>query len=45
LVVVRRHHGAQDRLVAIGIHTHPADRYSIVMQLQLGSEAARSQAE
>jgi GntR family transcriptional regulator len=34
LVVVRRHHAARDRLVAIGIHTHPADRYSIVMQLQ-----------
>jgi GntR family transcriptional regulator len=37
LVVVRRHYGARDRLVAIGIHTHPADRYSIVMQLNLGS--------
>lgn len=42
LVVVRRHHGARDRLVAIGIHTHPADRYSIVMQLQLGTDQARS---
>jgi GntR family transcriptional regulator len=37
LVVVRRHHDAKDRLVAIGIHTHPADRYSIVMQLPLGA--------
>jgi GntR family transcriptional regulator len=42
LVVVRRHHGARDRLVAIGIHTHPADRYSIVMQLKLGSSQAGS---
>ena len=42
LVVVRRHHGARDRLVAIGIHTHPADRYSIVMQLQPGADQARS---
>jgi DNA-binding GntR family transcriptional regulator len=41
LVVVRRHHGARDRLVAIGIHTHPADRYSIVMQLQLGANQVR----
>jgi GntR family transcriptional regulator len=38
LVVVRRHHGARDRLVAIGIHTHPADRYSIVMQLRVGAD-------
>jgi GntR family transcriptional regulator len=38
LVVVRRHHGARDRLVAIGIHTHPADRYSIVMQLGVGAD-------
>jgi GntR family transcriptional regulator len=37
LVVLRRHYGARERLVAIGIHTHPADRYSIVMQLQLGT--------
>jgi GntR family transcriptional regulator len=42
LVVVRRHYGARDRLVAIGIHTHPADRFSIVMQLQLGTNQARS---
>jgi DNA-binding GntR family transcriptional regulator len=42
LVVVRRHHGARDRLVAIGIHTHPADRYSIVMQLQLAADQTRS---
>jgi DNA-binding GntR family transcriptional regulator len=42
LVVVRRHYGARDRLVAIGIHTHPADRYSIVMQLQPGADHAES---
>jgi GntR family transcriptional regulator len=42
LVVVRRHYGARDRLVAIGIHTHPADRYSIVMQLQPGADQAES---
>lgn len=42
LVVVRRHYGGKDRLVAIGIHTHPADRYSIVMQLQLGTNRVRS---
>jgi len=42
LVVVRRHYGAHDRLVAIGIHTHPADRYSIVMQLQPGADQAES---
>jgi GntR family transcriptional regulator len=41
LVVVRRHHGARDRLVAIGIHTHPADRYSIVMQLRVGADRPR----
>jgi DNA-binding GntR family transcriptional regulator len=42
LVVVRRHYGAHDRLVAIGIHTHPADRYSIVMELQPAADQAES---
>jgi GntR family transcriptional regulator len=37
LVVLRRHYGTHDRLVAIGIHTHPADRYAIVTQLQPGT--------
>jgi GntR family transcriptional regulator len=35
LVVIRRHHTPEGRLVAIGIHTHPADRFSIKMQLPL----------
>jgi hypothetical protein len=35
--VLRRHYGTHDRLVAIGIHTHPADRYAIVTQLQPGT--------
>jgi GntR family transcriptional regulator len=33
LVVIRRHHAADGRLVAVGIHTHPADRFSIKMQV------------
>lgn len=32
LVVVRRHIEPGGRLVAIGIHTHPSDRFSIKMQ-------------
>jgi GntR family transcriptional regulator len=39
LVVVRRHFDAHGRLVAIGIHTHPSDRYSITMQLPSVSAA------
>jgi GntR family transcriptional regulator len=39
LVVVRRHYGAHGRLVAIGIHTHPSDRYSITMALPFGTAA------
>jgi GntR family transcriptional regulator len=31
LVVVRRHVKLDGRLIAIGIHTHPADRFSIKM--------------
>lgn len=33
LVVVRRHRRPDGRLVAIGIHTHPSDRFSIKMDL------------
>jgi len=29
LVITRRHHDARGRLAAVGIHTHPADRYEI----------------
>jgi hypothetical protein len=31
--VVRHHRNPDGRLVAIGIHTHPSDRFSIKMQL------------
>jgi DNA-binding GntR family transcriptional regulator len=37
LVVVRRHRNPDGRLVAIGIHTHPSDRFSITMQLPLST--------
>lgn len=30
LVITRRHRDASGRLVSVGIHTHPADRFSIV---------------
>jgi DNA-binding GntR family transcriptional regulator len=33
LVVVRRHRTPDGRLVAIGIHTHPSDRFSIRMNV------------
>jgi GntR family transcriptional regulator len=33
LVVVRRHRKPDGRLIAIGIHTHPSDRFSIKMDL------------
>lgn len=33
LVVLRRHHDSDGRLVAIGVHTHPSVRFSIKMQL------------
>jgi GntR family transcriptional regulator len=33
LVVVRRHHNRAGRLIAIGIHTHPSERFSIKMEL------------
>jgi GntR family transcriptional regulator len=38
LVVVRRHRNPDGRLVAIGIHTHPSDRFSIKMTLPLSSK-------
>ena len=37
LVVVRRHRNPGGRLVAIGIHTHPSDRFSITMTLPPGA--------
>jgi DNA-binding GntR family transcriptional regulator len=37
LVVLRRHRRPDGRLVAVGVHTHPADRYSITMTLPLGT--------
>src|SRR5437879_4819755 len=33
LVVIRRHRRPDGRLVAIGVHTHPSDRFSIKMEL------------
>jgi DNA-binding GntR family transcriptional regulator len=41
LVVVRRHRRPDGRLVAIGIHTHPSDRFSITMTLPLGTNGGR----
>jgi DNA-binding GntR family transcriptional regulator len=37
LVVVRRHRKPDGRLVAIGVHTHPGDRFSITMTLSPGT--------
>lgn len=37
LVVIRRHRALDGRLVAIGIHTHPSDRFSITMTLSVGT--------
>ena len=34
LVVVRRHRDPGGRLIAVGIHTHPSDRFSIKMEIQ-----------
>jgi GntR family transcriptional regulator len=45
LVVVRRHYGPHGRLVAIGIHTHPSDRYSINMALPLTTGPSRPVAQ
>lgn len=33
LVISRHHRDARGRLLSVGIHTHPADRYSITMTL------------
>jgi DNA-binding GntR family transcriptional regulator len=33
LVVTRRHRDAKGRLVSVGIHSHPADRYQITTQV------------
>jgi DNA-binding GntR family transcriptional regulator len=40
LVVVRRHITQDDRLIAIGIHTHPSDRFSIKMNLDTNRHSA-----
>jgi GntR family transcriptional regulator len=37
LVVLRRHRTMDGKLVAIGVHTHPSDRFSITMQLPMDS--------
>ena len=41
LVVVRRHRNPDGRLVAIGIHTHPSDRFSIKMDISAATNGAR----
>jgi GntR family transcriptional regulator len=41
LVVVRRHRRLDGTLVAIGIHTHPADRFSITMTFTHPSSGGR----
>jgi GntR family transcriptional regulator len=33
LVITRRHLDARGRLISVGVHTHPADRFSIVTKL------------
>jgi GntR family transcriptional regulator len=33
LVVVRRHRNVRNKLIAIGVHTHPSDRFSITTEL------------
>jgi GntR family transcriptional regulator len=33
LVVTRRHRDLSGRLISVGVHTHPADRYSIAIDL------------
>lgn len=37
LVVVRRHYDAEGTLVAVGVHSHPGDRFSITMTIPVGS--------
>jgi GntR family transcriptional regulator len=37
LVVIRRHSKPTGQLVAIGVHTHPSDRFSIKMTLPTGA--------
>jgi GntR family transcriptional regulator len=41
LIVIRRHRDLRGRLIAVGIHTHPSDRFSIKMTLPLGSAPSR----
>jgi DNA-binding GntR family transcriptional regulator len=38
LVVVRRHIKTDGRLIAVGIHTHPSDRFTISMTLPPGNK-------
>jgi DNA-binding GntR family transcriptional regulator len=33
LIVTRRHRDLKKRLVGVGIHTHPAERYSILTEI------------
>jgi DNA-binding GntR family transcriptional regulator len=33
LVAVRRHGDLDGKLIAVGVHTHPSDRFSITMQV------------
>ena len=40
LVVLRRHRDAGGRLVAVGVHTHPADRFSIRMDIPPSPEGS-----
>jgi DNA-binding GntR family transcriptional regulator len=37
LVVVRRHYNAEGTLLAVGIHSHPGDRFSITMTIPVGT--------
>jgi DNA-binding GntR family transcriptional regulator len=36
LVITRRHRDSSGRLVSVGVHTHPADRFSIVLPAPRG---------
>jgi GntR family transcriptional regulator len=41
LVVIRRHRKPDGQLVAIGVHTHPSDRFSIKMTLPTGTAGGK----
>ncbi|WP_330251326.1 GntR family transcriptional regulator [Nocardia sp. NBC_00565] len=42
LVVVRRHYNAEGTLLAVGIHSHPGDRFSITMTIPVGTSNGNS---